>query len=364
MSQRLLALDALRGLAVLLMIEQHLGVWLWAGPARGQTAFDYPVLVTFNALGGGAAPLFIVLAGIGSALLIEKRDSPDLTLFARGLAVMGFGLLLNLLTPSWFTWRSWFVLHLMGLGMCLAPGLRRLPTAALLASAGLVLAATPLAQDWLATPAHLDNTRMAGWAESANAGGPTLAWAPLRLALVEGQFPALPWLALYLAGLVSGRWIAAGKAKSILWLGLASLTIGGAMAGAWAAGLRSHDLTLLERSIRFNVPFFPASPAEVLVLMGLVLIAVHVVLGLERRRPFSSRGFMVALGRASLTLLLLHVVLFREVSRPLGLWQALSPGVALSIMIGFVIVAGLAARQWQRIGYRGGAEWVLRRVAP
>jgi uncharacterized membrane protein YeiB len=136
------------------------------------------------------------------------------------------------------------------------------------------------------------------------------------------------------------------------------------MAGAWAAGSHDAELTLIERSLRFNIPFFPASPAEVLVLMGVVLLAVRVGLAFEVWRPFSSRAFMVTLGRASLTLLLLHVVLFREVSRPLGLWQALSPSHALSMMIGFVILAGLAAQAWQRVGYRGGAEWMLRGIAP
>ena len=54
-------------------------------------------------------------------------------------------------------------------------------------------------------------------------------------------------------------------------------------------------------------------------------------------------------------------MLFREASRPFGLWQSLPPTTALAIMIGFVIFASLVARQWQRIGYRGGAEWMLRK---
>ena len=63
--RRLLALDALRGIAVFLMIEQHMGVWLWQGPGRGEVRLDYPLLVGFNALGGMAAPLFVSLAGGG-----------------------------------------------------------------------------------------------------------------------------------------------------------------------------------------------------------------------------------------------------------------------------------------------------------
>src|SRR5690349_4071162 len=93
---RLLGLDALRGIAVFLMIEQHLGVWLWHGPARGETLeHDYLGLMIFNALGGGAAPAFVTLAGIGSSLLVTARllrdQNPDKTLAMRGIAVLGFG---------------------------------------------------------------------------------------------------------------------------------------------------------------------------------------------------------------------------------------------------------------------------------
>src|SRR5690606_20795062 len=115
--KRLLGLDALRGIAVFLMIEQHLGVWLWRGPGPGGRMADYPGLLVFNALGGGAAPAFVTLAGIGASLLASKRERPDRTLALRGIAILGFGYLLSALTPSWFSWQSWFVLHLMGLGM-------------------------------------------------------------------------------------------------------------------------------------------------------------------------------------------------------------------------------------------------------
>src|SRR5690606_2353965 len=123
--KRLLGLDALRGIAVFLMIEQHLGVWLWRGPNPGESMTDYPGLLVFNALGGGAAPAFVTLAGIGASLLISKRETPDVTLILRGIVVVAFGYLLSALTPSWFTWQSWFVLHLMGFGMLVTPLLRR-----------------------------------------------------------------------------------------------------------------------------------------------------------------------------------------------------------------------------------------------
>jgi uncharacterized membrane protein len=363
-SERRLSLDALRGLAVLLMIEQHVGVWLWTGPERGKDVFDYPVLVAFNALGGGAAPLFILLAGVGSALLIQKRPSPDRTLVLRGLTVMGFGYLLSLATPSWFTWRSWFVLHLMGFGIALAPLFRRLPTKALWGLVVLLLVATPFVQEWLQTPGELSNPRMAGWADGRPGSGDVVAGGHLRLALAESQFPILPWLSIYVAGLACGRLIVEKKLREIRGVAITCLVLGGGMALLWFGGLRSNRLDVLERALRLNVPFFPASAVEVLLLLGVGTLALYVGQIVERRVQLSERGVLVVLGRASLTLLLLHVFLFREVSRPLDLWQSLSPGYALSWMIGFVVVAAIACRMWQRTRYRFGAEWLLRKLAP
>jgi fucose 4-O-acetylase-like acetyltransferase len=99
---------------------------------------------------------------------------------------------------------------------------------------------------------------------------------------------------------------------------------------------------------------------------GLLAIALAAIAGfaaLDARGAFGPRHPLVCLGRASLTLLLLHVWLFREVSRPLGLWQANDAPTALAILLGFVVVATVAARAWARIDYRYGAEWCLRRLA-
>ena len=71
---------------------------------------------------------------------------------------------------------------------------------------------------------------------------------------------------------------------------------------------------------------------------------------------------MVTLGRSSLTLLLIHVVMFREWTRPLGLWHGMSASMTLVTLVTFtVFVWGLSAA-WERAGYRYGAEWLLRRL--
>jgi uncharacterized membrane protein len=316
---------------------------------------DYPLLVFFNALGGGAAPLFVTLAGVGSALFVAaSRPHMDRTLVRRGLTLIAFGVVLNLLSPSWFSWGSWFVLHMMGFAMALAPLWRRVSSGWLLALFVAVLIGTVAVQNLLGTPIMLDNERMRDLA---------LEGGVIRLALAEGQFPILPWLAFYLGGFVTGRWIATKQPRNIDRLAVTVLAVGATLAAMYLLGSSLAYHPLLVRGFRVRLGFYPASPAVVLLLLGVVLTAIAIGLRFERHRALSSRGVFVTLGRGSLTLLILHVPLFREVTRPLGLWQALPPAAAMSVIALVLMACTLLTRRWQRAGYRYGAEWLLRRIA-
>jgi uncharacterized membrane protein len=357
--KRLLGLDALRGIAVFLMIEQHLGVWLWRGPGPGRNMLqDYPGLFYFNALGGGAAPAFVTLAGIGASLLASKREQPDKTLVLRGIVILGFGYLLSVLTPSWFTWQSWFVLHLMGLGMLVTPVLRRLPTPVLLAFGLVILAATGWVQATIGVPLRMDNPYMAGRAPNSPQD-----WTALRIAVAEGQFPILPWFSFYVAGLACGRFLAADKLGHIARLagGVVALGLVGVMCSKL---LPVAGASVLGRTTVLTVPFFPASPTLAALLLGIVLLGIAGMMAWDRWRPLSDNNLLVTLGRASLTLLIVHVWLFREATRPIRMWQALEIGEAFAVLCGFLVIAALGSWLWQRIDYRYGAEWLLRKLAP
>jgi len=390
---RLLSLDALRGVAVIFMMEQHLGVWLWEPEHPGRSAISQaPGYMAINGLGGLAAPTFITLAGVGCSLLVSANlasrraasdpgpaptpaltpapgpapgpasprasRSLDLTLVRRGLALLGFGYLLNYLTPSWFSAGSWFVLHMMGFAIATAPLWRRLPTPALLAAEALIFAASVAVQSWLATPRLLDNSRMRDL---------ELPGGALRLALAEGQFPILPWLALFLIGVVIGRWLLTDQHQRVGALCRACLLAGLALVALDFAATQTPALEFLQRDpwwrlVRVRTSFFPAGPGIVLLLQAGVLLMLTIALHIERSRELDPRGWLVCLGRASLTLLLLHVVLFREISRPLGAWQAFDRYTSLAIIIAWIALCVLLCRLWQRIGYRYGAEWLLRRL--
>lgn len=345
-----------------LMIEQHMGVWLWRGVPGGRALEAAWPLVAFNALGGGAAPMFITLAGTGVALMVHaaqtrrastnEPDRVDPVLVRRGVVLLGFGYLLSALVPSWFSWGSWFVLHLMGFAMATSPLWRRLSDRVLVLVVLAIGAAAIACQVELVTPPMMTNEYMR---DTGRPGG------ALRLAFVESQFPILPWLAPFLLGMIAGRAIAVQRFGRIAALGIASMVVGG---GGWALMklLSPPSASFFGRAFTIGLGFFPASIAIVGLLVGGVLLVIAGVSWLDARRPISERNPLVALGRASLTLLLVHVPLFREATRPLGLWHGLGAGATLGMIFGFVLLAVWVSRAWQAVGYRGGAEWLLRKL--
>ncbi len=350
-----MALDVARGLAVLLMVEQHLGYWLWHMDGRDAALFamapSHPIFVGLNALGGLAAPLFFVLAGAGAALLAARSPRPGAVLALRGLGLVGLGFALNLAAPSWFRWGSFYVLHGIGCGLALAALVRRLPSVALLGLAFVVLAGTVLLQNAFATPSPLGNTRMSDI---------TLPGGPLRLALVEGHFPLFPWFAFLLSGIVAGRLVAAGRAGRLALVGLGFLTLAGGLYLVRVAVPAVTELPGLERLFRLPTKLYPALPILAAGLIGAALLVTAGLAALVPRLPRRALAPLAALGRASLSILFVHIVLFREVTRPLGLFKALSvdaTGLTIVATLAVFIVAALA---WQRVGFRYGAEWLLR----
>lgn len=380
LTQRLWALDALRGIAVVLMIQQHLGMWftrlqdLRGGVGR--------LLVLLNLTGGLAAPLFVVLAGFGVALDARAREHSGQTrgaaeLALRGAALFAVGAALNLLTPKWFSPVSFYVLHLLGVWLCLAPGARRLPDAALASVALLLLALGPLAQTALDTPLALTNAQM----NAANSFE-----GALLLACFEGHFPLVPWLFFALTGFGVARRALNDEPRRALGIACCVL-LGGALVralslvpalsarsarsmGGDAAAFGEQGVRVLRRVWAFS--FYPATTSFVLLLTGLACLLALAALLLGRapradeERPSDRPRFgfvhLVHLGRTSLTWMVVHVVLFRQYLAPDDARHRLTPTVTLAVIGASLVLFALLARLWSRWDYKFSLEWSVRRI--
>lgn len=346
--QRLAFIDALRGLAVLLMMAQHVSLWVCAR-SRGSL-----FVLMAGALGGISAPIFITLSGVGATLLSNRRNRPDLLLATRGGMILAFGYGLNLLTPHWFAPGSWYVLHMLGTALIAAPLLRRLSDTGLILLLVIVLVATGMLQNHLDTPFRLFNRHMAA---------PVGLTGVARYALAEGFFPIFPWIAFFLAGLLAGRWLKDNRLDKTRRLAAGFLLMMAALALTDAIGADVTRSEPLVRFFRLQLSFFSALTPLSLFLMALALLFILGFLRLDQTYGFRQSHVLVCLGRVSLTVLIVHISVIRESAVYFGYWKTLTQTGGLVATLAILAGFALAAKVWQRYHYRFGFEWLLRRVS-
>ncbi|MBC8068955.1 MAG: DUF1624 domain-containing protein, partial [Deltaproteobacteria bacterium] len=252
-----------------------------------------------------------------------------------------------------FSWGSFFALHMMGVGIMLAPLWRRLSERGLLAVIAVIFVLTPLAHAWLGLPEDLTNPEMR---DTSLPGG------ALRLMLVASQYSLLPWLATYVLGFWAGRVIARDGRRELVVAGLVLFGVGAlGVVLVWPTGAQEPEL--LWRAFRLKLGWFPPALSIITLLLAPTLWIIAWAVRREQRAPMRSDHLLVTLGRISLSVFIVHAPLFRELSRPIGWWDALTPGPTLLVIAGFTCFCLWFSRWWARYDYRFGAEWLMRTIA-
>jgi uncharacterized membrane protein len=202
---RILALDRLRGLALVAMVAHHMTEWL-TGHARSVL----PGWSSF-ALTDVAAPAFFVAAGASAALFVAARRRRGMTRpRVAAEVVRRYGLLVPIgLAFDWLLWR-----HPTMFGVIEALGVSVVVGAALAVAVGArwlpALAVVTLATGVLAERAVSGN---AGW------------WAD---EVVAGKFPAVTYLGFVLVGMAAvrtGRFADRGWGLTAAGLGAAAVAL-------------------------------------------------------------------------------------------------------------------------------------------
>jgi uncharacterized membrane protein len=346
--QRLAFIDALRGIAVLLMIAQHVSLWVCEKP-RGSLF----VLMT-GALGGFSAPIFVILSGVGATLLSKRMNRPDLLLVRRGGMIIGFGYAMNWLTPHWLSPGSWYILHLIGAALITVPLLRRLSDTGLILLLFIVLLVTGMLQNHLDTPFRLFNRHMAA---------PVGLKEAVRYALVEGFFPIFPWITFFIAGILTGRWMKNNRLDKARRLAVWFFLIVTILAVTYSIGPDFSRSEPLVRYFRLQLSFYSALTPLSLFLMAVSILLIIGFFRLDQKHGFGQSHILVCLGRVSLTFLIAHVSIIRESAFYFGYWKTLSEIGTLFTTLAILVFFAWIAKVWQRHHYKFGFEWLLRRAS-
>ena len=312
-SSRLAYIDWMRGLACVLMFQTHCyDSWL-SGDARKSTFFMY------SQLGGTLpAPLFLFLAGISVAFVVQKsrqkEKSPSAigrAVIRRGAQVLGLGLLFRLqefvIALGWSPWSDLFrvdILNTIGISIILMGALcwivlslRRSAAVALpAAAAGVALAISTLSPLlWTVWRPRFLPWPLESYINGVHNLGEPQAWL----------FPIFPWSAFAFVGLALGailfsEWGRAKEAAIVLLAGAAGIAL--IYLARW--------LDASPRQIYPVYDFWHTSPNFFLIRVGLLLAILAAVYSWCRWGA-GAWGFspLVQLGQTSLLVYWVHIEL-------------------------------------------------------
>jgi len=321
-SSRLVYIDWLRGLACLLMFQTHCyDAWL-GGQARDSKVY------TWSQLGGTfPAPLFLFLAGISFAIVIDKLRQKNFSAnqiakktIMRGAEILALGLLFRLqeyaIALGWAPWSDLFrvdILNSIGVSLMMlgvmcwmvlafvekcSPGRPRPGgTANLVTTAVVVTAAisalTPLL--WTTWRPRFLPWELETYINGVHNLGQPQSWL----------FPIFPWAAFAFAGLALGFLLTNPRAKKMGAYALLSIGVTGII---FVLGSKFLD------SLRLNVypvyDYWHTSPSFFIIRIGMLLLMTTAAYAWCRWGP-GEWGFspLIQLGRTSLLVYWVHIEL-------------------------------------------------------
>lgn len=302
---RLDYIDWMRGLACLTMFQTHC-YDSWLAPEFRDTSF----LRGSQLIGTLPAPLFLFLAGVSLALVVDRLEAKGLagaqiarTTARRGLEIFALGLLFRVqeyaLGYRWVPWTDLLrvdILNTIGLSLVVASVV---PLAARGRSKQIALAAVLALAVALVTPPLWTTTKpdfLPWWLASYLNGGHT-DYNPK-----PWLFPLFPWVAFTFAGCAAGlvlmRAARAGRERVV------ALLLGGVGVGLGALALWLDSLPVQLYAV---YDFWHTSPNFFLVRVGVLLVILSLCYGWCSLKPGKLWSPLIQLGQTSLLVYWVHI---------------------------------------------------------
>lgn len=304
------------------------------------------------------AATFVLVAGVGVTLLVSSsRGDPDRMralqwrLASRGLALYAFGVAFD------FIWHG-AILPFYGAMFALAAVLVTLRSRWVLA-----VGASAAAAGWAIRWWRVDRELAGHSTEWLTDPGPRSPRGLLFDVAVNGTHPLLPWLAFFCAGIVLGR-VLLDERLLRRWR---PASIGSGLV-LFAGALIAHDALAGPGASEHSLVIWSTNPIDRGILytastLGTSLVAFACVSWLAER-------FVVAppidalrrAGQLSLTVYVLHAVVFNLLVDWLEWVEPAGVGRALVFALAVWVVGSAAAVLWQRRFGRGPLEHVYRSI--
>jgi uncharacterized membrane protein len=343
--QRLLSLDALRGIVIVLMALDHASHAFNAGRYVTDSAAFYQPGTAIPGLQfiirwvtHICAPTFLFLSGWALCLAIAKRQAMRESTQKLDLYVLTRGFILLLLDPFWMSLAFGYgivfqVLYAIGASLCCMILLRRLGTGLLLGiSLGLLIFGEVLAG-------------LAFWTGGGQQAGPLGALIVTGGRIGQSIFvlyPLLPWLAYMILGWCVGRWVLDGRITSLprlfLQAGVGSILIFMILRGLNGYGnmlLYREGLSVLQW---LHVSKYPPSLTFSSLELGLMFLCLAALWLWFKQRTGSNLNPLIVFGQTSLFFYIFHVHLLSGMAKLFDIYQKGSLAASMAATLGVLLV--------------------------
>jgi uncharacterized protein len=353
---RLVDLDVTRAVALIgVAVVNYHGYLINLGGPIGESPINRFFHPWTGAFATPVPTTFVMVAGMGVTLMTnpgrlsgdrERRSTDRWTLLRRGFLLYSFGFVFE------WVWNG-TILFFYGAFFVVGALLFTLRTRWLIAVGALAAIGAAAIQWWAFEADHGTGWLFTDWYSSGRYRSPRRL---LFDTFVNGTHPLLPWLAFMCAGMVIGRSLPLHTTLRRV-LAVFGVVL---VAGSYLVNYLLANTPLRSRLLATDP--YSRSLNYTLCALGSSITAFCVIgwIAKATRSNVVTRA-LAAAGRTTLTLYILHALVFNAV---VTRWHLIRPAgldVALAFAGGFWLVAIVAAALWQRRFGIGPAEWVYRK---